>query len=341
MAQRRCLVLGSRQALERLNPAVDQALAALDLIRVLPPDLSHAIEGVTDADLILAEVSRPSTAISFELGIAAAKDLPIVYFATADARVSPVFDSVVHYDPDDSVPRLSYRIAKQLELALDPAPESGITQRSAQVDFAGSEATRARSTSGYVVGERFHAMIAHVDPTGGFVLAGPPGRKPAMLHVSRMGKATATLLERGEMHPGNGLIVEVAAVDGRRKQVQLLQVGDELAEIDDRWLMYREARLVRDWAAIEQSAAEAERRGEAPSNEQDAALRVWWNLYKPEIAVIREVRNRVAHGEHVSEAELKTALEYADEVRSQLENPPLRWRTGSPVNDHNAAQQPE
>ena len=316
---RRCLVLGSRQALQRLNNAVDQALAALDLTRVTPPSLDDPI-GVTNTDVIFAEVSKPSPAISFELGIATANGIPVVYFATADARVSPVFGSVARYDPNNSDPRLAYLIAKHLEPSLGGAPQEGAAS-SGPLRAAGPESNGGKSTTAYVVGERFEAMIAHVDPASGFVLAGSPGRKPGMLHVSRMGPVTASLLEKGEVELGKSVVVEVVEVDQRRKQVQLRQVGDEIDEIDGDWLMYREARLVRDWAVIEPAAVDAERRTE-PSNNPDATLRVWWNLYKPEIAVIRDVRNRVAHGEYVSDAELATALEYAKEVRDQLENPP-------------------
>jgi predicted RNA-binding protein with RPS1 domain len=315
-----CLILGSRQALERLDPVLDQALAVLDLSRVWPPAPEDMVKALREVDVILAEVTKPSPAISFALGVATALGTPLAYIATDQSRLSPVFRRVLIYDVDLPAPKLAFVFAKLIDEALMESPSGA---QPAAVDYLAprgyAEPLPADDDSWlteYGVGERFEGVIAHVDTVGGFVLVSSPGRSTTMLHVSNMTTSKAAAFSEGRLSPGDPISVEVIAVDNQRRQVQLrdvVTITSPSSSNDAR--LADTTRILQAWSAIQYAVNVAENESAKPG----PVLQRWFNLYEPEIAVLRDVRNRLAHAEHVSETELAKAIEYADEVQSRLE----------------------
>lgn len=297
----RCLILGSRQALDRVGFALDQALDTLGLERVWPPDPSDVTAQMREIDVVLAEVSRPSPAVSFELGVATALGIPIVYCATFGSQVSPVFRPVVTYDESSPAIRTMYVIARELEKALgDNLPEAS--------------QDRASATE-YLLHERFDGVVVHADKGGGYVLIGSPGRRAAMLHVENMTPANAEAFRRGEVEAGERVRAEVISVDPSRQQVQLRDVSAFRSEAATaRTTADKGTMLIHSWSKLEHIARlDDEGLDELTPALRDDAQR-WLNLYKPELDLVRRARNRVAHGEQIDADELDRALEYAEEL---------------------------
>jgi hypothetical protein len=323
----KCLVLASRQALERIEHAVDQALEALDLVRIRPTPASEAHRAITEADVVLAEVSRPSTAVSFELGLASAQGTPIAYFASSGARVSPVFSPVVLYDADWSIARLAYLFAR----GIDRVRATG-AQEDPNIDqFVSNERGELATpwNTSYELGERFESPVVHVDEPGGFVLVAAHGRTPAILHVRNMSVELKRAFDGGAIHPGDYVFVEVMDVDERRQQVQLrdvLSTDSHRARPDSEIDLI--ARLYKAWAAIEpfiQAVESGDSVVPTEANVTPAVVARWFNLYRPEIREVRDVRNRLTHGQTVSSDALRTAVEYAEEMQKVLGDPPRKW----------------
>lgn len=337
---RTCLVLASRHALDSLGPAIDLALASLELTRVFPPPPDRVLEGLGHADVILGEVSKPSPAVSFELGVAVARGIPTVFFATAGAQVSPVFGPVLKYDPGESTSRLAFDLAKQLERALADDAEAprrvtgeGYGQESTPRRYdlqdrtpAPEQGATAPAGLAYQVGEKFEAPIVHVNSEAGFVLVGTPGRRPAMLHVTNMSDPTTAAMANDALQPGHIVLVEVLSVDPRRRQVQVTDLGLTEPGAHERSGSYTDpvAQLLGEWALIEDRL-----RGEIPPSgpSDDGALDRFAAVFEDELRLVRQVRNRVAHGEPVPPDQLELALSYTAKLLGTLES--AGWIDGS------------
>lgn len=313
---RTCLVLASRHALERLSPAIDVALSSLDLERVFPPPPDRVVDQLGRVDVIFAEISKPSPAVSFELGVAAALGIPTVFFATEAAQTSPVFGLTFEYDPDESTSRLGYVFAKQLELALSRADKESADVVEPDRDVPSTSDVATADAVEYAIGERFEGPVVHVNREGGFVLIGSTDRRPAMLHATNMTDRTVAALENNMLDPGDIVLVEVMSIDLRRRQVQVRDLGLREPDMNCGPAGRTDlvAQVLREWALIEDHL----RAGEAAHHDD---LQRFTTLFEDELGFVRHVRNRLAHGETVPSGELEVALSYATKLLGILEAP--------------------
>lgn len=314
----RVLVLASRQALEVLGPAADLALDAIGAERARMSDLSDALSMFDDVDVVLADVTRPSPAISFELGVATAKGVPTIFVASDVSKVSPAFSSVVTYDRGDTPSRVGYQLAKHLEDALGP-------HRDRTPERSPSATTDPADTESYRRGEIIEGLVVHINTDAGFALIRSGGRRPAMLHVSNMSPSLASAFEDGELVVGEIIRAEVIEVDESRDQVQLRDVDGGIASsvVDAR--SDQISKLLRRWAGLEKIMGPG-LRSRPDRGGPDAAFRRFVAVYEDDLARARKVRNSVAHGETPSEEELREAIDTLDELRRVLraerEEPP-------------------
>lgn len=297
----RCLILGSRQALDRVGFALDQALETLGLERAWPPDPADVVAQMRDIDVVLAEVSRPSPAVSFELGVATALGIPIVFCATFGSQVSPVFRPVITYDESSPAIRTMYVVARELEKALG--------------DEVGRGADERVSDAEYLLHERFDGVVVHVDGSGGYVLIGSPGRRAAMLHVENMTPANAEAFRRGDVKVADRVRAEVMSVDPSRHQVQLRDVSAFRGEPASAHSPADKATLlIHMWSKLDHLArVDVQQLDELSPQLREDVVR-WMNLYKTELDLVRRARNRIAHGESVDAADINEALEHAEEL---------------------------
>lgn len=280
-----CLVLGARRELERIEGSIDQALEALALTRVKVPALNKLTTFFPTVDVVLAEVSKPSPSISFQLGAAIAMKVPVVYLALEGSRVPPVFIDPVKYSEDATRARLAFLIAKALERKLiECPPKSDRLDQNSPVD-------PLVGYTSYALGQVFPAVIVHVDPDGGFALLGDYGRKPAMLHASRMRLPTSAALEEEELRPGDMLAVRVVDIDPDRDQVQLEDLG-EASDAEAREERLCAMRLiVAAWSVFENALSS--RQVGHPD-----VLR-WVADNRQQVEQFRKVRNGLTHGEQI------------------------------------------
>lgn len=307
----RVLVLGSRHALEVLEPAADFALDAIGAERAGMSDLSDALSMFDEVDVVLADVTRPSPAISFELGVATAKGVPTVFVASDVGRVSPVFGPVVAYDRGDTPSRVGYRLAKNLEDALRPHGDL------ARERSEGDVTTEPALIDSYRPGEMIEGPVVHINADAGFALIRSGGRRPAMLHVSNMSAPLASAFEDGELFVGDIISAQVIEVDESRDQVQLRDVdgGTGSSVVDAR--SDQIATLLRRWAGLERIMGPGLRSRPDPAG-TEGAFRRFIAVYEDELSRARKVRNSVAHGETPSEEELRDAINTLDELRRVL-----------------------
>lgn len=290
-----CLVLGNKQALDRLAPVLDIVFDALNLERMpnpSPAEMASDATAALRADVVIAEVSKVSPSISFTLGVAVSSRLPIVYLAAAGSETLAIFSPVLFYDAGAPPARTAFLVAKEVELALGP--------------HAHALGERDDWVPAYVVGERFEGVVAHVDREGGFALVGLPGRPAAMLHVSRMLPESAVQLRNGLVRPGFVVEVEVAAIDRRRRQVQLTEIFfREHGALPRDLRAQRQAELLANCAAIEAML-------------DDSVGAAFLEQMRESMAFVRQVRNAVAHGEEVPDAALKDAVDVASYIARSL-----------------------
>lgn len=298
-ARRRCLVLGSKQALDRIAPVLDQVLESLDLDRAPAPSLDEVRRGVVTADLILAEVTKPPPSIVFELGAATALRIPVVYLAAEGTTPSPVFGQCFPYDAAMPPARLTFTLAKHVEKVLDG---------SAPATFLLDEPW----VPAYEVGERLWVVAAYVERQGGYVLANAYGRPTGMLHVTRMTRPRASAFEQGTFAEGAMVGVEVTEVDRRRRTVQFRELGPDEPVARDNHDNDLVARLYRKSAEIERLAARA-------AHESPDAV-AYLDEVDDRISRIRKVRNSVAHGADVLWQEVADAAGDALVIASRLED---------------------
>jgi hypothetical protein len=268
----RCLVLGSKQALDRLAPALDQVIEALALTRAPVLSPGELASGELEADVVVAEVTKPPPTIAFELGLAAAKRIPVVYLVAEGSTPAPVFEPYVTYDATLPAARTAFRIAKQVESVLDGTP------------LAGSEPW----SPAYSVGERFIGIVSHVDPDGGYALVHTPGRPGALLHVTRMAKSRESTREGWLVAVGDAVYVKVVDVNVTRRAVYVEEEGRVSSAPPS---IVPVAALYRHWADLDALVREI------PTFDVESHAAI--DQERPTIDLIREVRNRLAHGEAV------------------------------------------
>lgn len=309
MTAPRVLVLASRQALEVLEPAAEFALGAIGAERAGMSDLSDALSMFEDVDVVLADVTRPSPAISFELGVAAAKSVPIVFVASDLSRISPVFGPVVMYDRGESPSRIGYQFAKHLE---DAVRSLG--------DYAGGRppdeaASKPDIFESYHRGEIVEGPVVHINADAGFALVRSGSRRPAMLHVANMSPSLASAFEDGEISVGDIVRAEVIDVDESRDQVQLRDIDGGASTLVARSDLI--ATLLLRWAGLEKVMGPGLRSRPDPAEPGGASQR-FNAVYEDDLRRARKVRNSVAHGETPSERELRDAIDTLDELRRVL-----------------------
>jgi hypothetical protein len=281
-------VLGGKAALERIAPALDQVLAALDLERIPAPRPDEVARGDVKADVVVAEVSKPSPTIAFELGVVTAKGTPVAYLAADGSMPSPVFAPFLSYDPETPAPKLAFMIAKHVDRLL----ESGRFEPPQQ-------ASGEDWTPPYQMGERFEGVVTHADRRGGYLLVNTYGRGPAMLHVSKMTQSLAVTLEAGAIGPGAVLAVEVIGIDPTRKRVLLAEAARNapLSLMPDP-STEGVARFLRNWAQIESYLG----------NSLRPPAREYLDGIQGDLSWLRLLRNDIAHGGVVAQDSLLHAL---------------------------------
>jgi hypothetical protein len=299
---RACLVLGGRNALQRIEPAIEQALNAVGLERVQLPPAAEIPEFLATVDVVLADVSRVSPSISFELGAAATIGVPIVYLAAEDAQVPFVFNPVLSYSDGVSDARLAFSIAKALEDAL-----AGRTPRD-----VGSVVSDSWDSGIYRRGQRFAAAVVHVRPEQGFVLAAEVGRKPVLLPFSRM--IDSEYLDVGErvVREGDLLLVEVETVDADQDRVTVTEAKASSQVRVPRALSRAQA-VLRAWALLE-PVVDAQSRSRAIESDVQRRALDWASIHPRGIKRLRLARNRLTHGELVEPGELDALADVAEEV---------------------------
>lgn len=281
--RQRCLILGSKQALDRIAPALDQVVEALDVERVPVPDLHEVSDGRIDADLVIAEVTKPSAFVSFEVGIAVARRIPVVFLAAEGAIPSPVFTPYLEYNASLPAARLAYLIAKHADARRDPEPIPAL--------YSGDVWSPP-----YAFGDRFEGVVSHVESNAGYALVHTPRTAPAILHVSQMTSDLASRVENGAAAPGERVWVEVTEVDFVKHRVLLRQTEPTKSRARNRDLyllaqfyenVWTLERLVRDLGADDLA--------KHPLLGHDEARK---------IALLRKLRRDAAHGARLAREDL-------------------------------------
>ena len=299
-SSRTCLVLGGRDALAKLDAAISTALEAAGLRRVLIDSIDEFEEALKQVDIVLADVSKVSPSVSFELGAAKSLGVRALYIARQGTRVPPVFDPVLFYNDSDSSPvRLGFVLARALEDTLSDRP----------FDIGADAEATDRS---YRPGDRFVGFAAHVDSSG-YVLVAEVGRRPVLLPFSLM--IDSDLLNRGErvVREGDLVLVDVDKVDEDR-----VTVREAEALLPARLpLDLRHAQSVMQASAMIGSIFDTKDAPE-PSNNTLAQQRAfeWVAIHPSASKRLRQIRNALSHGAPVDAPDL---AEMADISRDLLD----------------------
>jgi len=304
----RLALLANRVGLERIDGAIDDAVAALGLDRADPEDLDDA-SGVVD--VVVAEVSKSSTPVSHRSGIARGRGVPIVYVAADGATVAPAFSPVIRYPEDAPRAKVFYKIAKAVEQALVDAGPPKVSD------------TRDEAKS-YRVGEVFDGLMFHTNDDNGFALVGDYGRKPAMLHVSAMSPRTKQRLHHGTLDPGDPIRVRVTGVNNAKGQVRLAEAIDDQLTADDRTSMTQLAHVLYAWSLVESAL---------PDLTSGQLALHWGTDPGMRLDEFRFVRNRLAHGDLVDEGLLTRASKLAEDLIQMSDDDILdiEWTRGEIV----------
>lgn len=296
--QRSCLVLGGRDALAKLEAPIATALEAAGLHRTFVDDLGEFEDVLRRVDVVLADVSRVSPAVSFELGAARALGVKAVYVARDGSRVSPVFEPVLYYDEDDtSALRLGFLLAR----AIDDTLNGRAVSLGTEVDT---------SDRPYRQGDRFLGVTVRVDPSG-YVLVAQVGRRPALLPFSLM--IDSDLVNRGNrlVQDGDLLLVDVEEVDGDR--VTLREADTPLparlpAEVRQAQAILKASSLV---GSVVDPRGAGTRSDRTP---QQQRVFEWVTIHPSATKRLRHSRNLLSHGEPVDAKDLAEVAEIANEL---------------------------
>ncbi|MGE0305424.1 MAG: hypothetical protein AB7Q27_06675 [Acidimicrobiia bacterium] len=295
---RSCLVLGGRDALAKLEAPIATALEAAGLRRAVLDDLSEFEDVLRRVDIVLADVSRVSPAVSFELGAASAVGVKAVYTARAGSRVSPVFEPVLFYNEDDtSALRLGFLLARALEDTLNG--------RTVDVEVDADE-----SSHPYRPGDRFLGVTVRVDPSG-YVLVAQVGRRPALLPFSLM--IDSDLVNRGErrVRAGDLLLVDVEEVEGDRVTLREAE-GPLPARLP---VDIRQAQAIMRASSLIGSVVDSN--GNRTTTERAPMQQLvfeWVTIHPSGTKRLRHSRNLLSHGEQLDARDLAEAAEIATEL---------------------------
>jgi small subunit ribosomal protein S1 len=194
--------------------------------------------------------------------------------------------------------------------------------------------------TGYEVGQQLEGTVTRVAPNGDFLLVQLPDGFVAILHADNMKRPLRDAVLRGEVQAGDRVRVGIADVDYKRRRVHLQDYTPLLsnsrgntegiyAEYDvPISTLHMEHGLLLKWARIEPLVYAAQRipraRWKAPYRRfTPAQVRVidqWFEDFRDEISLVRNVRSKVAHGIRVSSEEMAEAVSVADHLLASAEN---------------------
>lgn len=293
-----CVVVGNRASLSQIEGPLHQALEATNLDRVVVKDLNEFDEVLQSADLVVADVSKISPSLSFQLGSAKALGLPILYLARRGAKVAPVFGPVLHYVTTESEARLAYVIARAIEDVVEGrAPELELAEASEEHTYA--------------PGDHFVGYVAHVSSSG-YVLVTEVGRQPSLLPFSMM--VEPDLLNSGGRVVLEGDLISVDVVDVDGDRVTLRESDDPMPLRLSRQL--RDAQSILRAALLIQSVVGDSTQVGAKSARSSREQRVfeWMAIHPSASKRLREGRNILTHGDHVDTKDLASLGSVANDL---------------------------